>query len=443
MRRRVPPLAVPSLALAVGIGFGGAWLAGGPSPSRALIQIVPPNPAAGQSVVIHDASSRAANPSGGWWDFGDGDTSEATAPAHAWKEAGDYVVRLVSAEGVAEQSLSVSSRETLRLLSSHPFEISAEAIHPVTGLRCAGRASARTDRYGAFHFPAVTGATDAFAPDVTIQVREGRTSGRYEFRWSGKPGLEYTLVLREIATGLVTVHRQTSRGPSEGSDTATFPLARTTAEEIRADHPREVVGGLDRGDPRLLAPRGSTPTPSPTPIPGAPTVTPTRTRTPSLTPTATLTPTTTLTATATETPTITPTPTITLTPTITPTPGPLFLSLRVEQFHWNWCRVPYPCSPGVCPPDNLCGPEITLHVGQAYNLYVWNNDDPGIEPPPHGLSSVSALGIVGALVPAGGALPLQSFTPTTPGDFTFQCTNVCGSTPEHESMANGLIHVIP
>ena len=441
MRRRFHPIAVPVLALA--LAFGGAWLVGGPSPSRAAIQVVPSNPAAGQRIVVHDASPLAKTIPGSWWDFGDGESSEAPAPAHVWSDPGDYVVRLVSADGVAEARVHVSPPDTLRLIAAHPFEISAEAIDPDTGLRSVARASALTDRYGSFHFPEISGEANAFEPEIAILAREGKR-GAYEFFWTGKTRLEYTIVIREVATGRVAVHRKPEKDSADGADTVSFPLTRASARENDASNPRQVVSGLDRADPRQVF-RGATSTPttpSPTPIPGGPTYTPTRTRTATTTRTTTYTPTTTLTSTTTETPTITATPTLTLTPTITPTPGPLFLSLRVEQFHWNWCRDPYPCSPGVCP-NNLCGPEITLRVGQTYNLYVWNNDDPGIDPPPHGLSSVSALGIVGAEVPAGGALPLQSFTPSTAGDYTFQCTNVCGSTPEHESMANGMIHVVP
>jgi hypothetical protein len=82
-------------------------------------------------------------------------------------------------------------------------------------------------------------------------------------------------------------------------------------------------------------------------------------------------------------------------------------------------------------------------VGQAYNLYVWNNDNPTEDPIPHGLSSVGALGINGGEIPAGGSLYMPNIVPTEPGTYTFQCTNVCGSTPEHESMANGRIYVVP
>jgi hypothetical protein len=51
--------------------------------------------------------------------------------------------------------------------------------------------------------------------------------------------------------------------------------------------------------------------------------------------------------------------------------------------------------------------------------------------------------INGGEIPPGGALPLQTITFTVLEDHHFNCTNTCGSTPEHESMANGLIHVVP
>src|SRR5262245_39668713 len=149
-KRRFRSIALPLLALGLAAGGFGAWLARAAS-GPAVIETLPPNPAAGQAVVVRDASPRgsrageAAPFPGSWWDFGDGHSSESPAPVHVWEEAGEYVVRLVSPGGAAESSVVVSSADTLRLLGTHPFEVTLEVRDPRTGGKLDVRASAWTD----------------------------------------------------------------------------------------------------------------------------------------------------------------------------------------------------------------------------------------------------------------------------------------------------------
>ena len=159
---------------------------------------------------------------GAWWDFGDGQSSESPAPSHVWEAPGEYVVRLVSPEGTFESVVVVSSSDTLRLLAAHPFEISVEARDPGTGRRSAARASAWTDRYGSFAFPEITGDPDN--PEVTIKVLEAPEDGHYWFLWSGMTSFEYTVTIRELATGRVAVHRKEGPELAGGADTRSFPL---------------------------------------------------------------------------------------------------------------------------------------------------------------------------------------------------------------------------
>ena len=88
-------MAVPLLALV--LGGAGAWLARAAS-SPAAIEARPPNPVAGQTVLLRDTSPDAPDAApvpGAWWDFGDGHSSASGAPVHVWEAPGNYVVRLV------------------------------------------------------------------------------------------------------------------------------------------------------------------------------------------------------------------------------------------------------------------------------------------------------------------------------------------------------------
>jgi len=93
----------------------------------------------------------------------------------------------------------------------------------------------------------------------------------------------------------------------------------------------------------------------------------------------------------------------------------------------------------VCPTS--CGSQITLKVGQTYLIWPYNGDVEDV-PDEHGLSGVSAIGLVGGALPQGGSLSPQLITPMTPGDYGFNCTTFCGSAQGHDGMI-GMIHVVP
>lgn len=133
----------------------------------------------------------------------------------------------------------------------------------------------------------------------------------------------------------------------------------------------------------------------------------------------------------------------------TPTPtrgGPLVVTLRAITFQWDWCppadQGTYPCTPGVCPAGG-CGPvgsgEMTLHVGQTYQVLVYDGDLVDFTSE-HGFPGVSAIGLQGGLLPQGALLPPQTITPRTVGDYRFSCTNYCGV--NHDLMV-GTVHVVP
>jgi len=396
-------LAIPLLALAA------AWLARAAAGPTIAIQTDPPNPSAGQRVRL--GAIPGAGPD--WtWDFGDGASSSAAAPEHAWGEAGDYIVTLSSAGETTTASLSVAPAEVLRLDAAHPFEISVDALNPHDGHTYPSRAVAISDRFGWFSFPQVTGDPDN--PEVTVKLLEAKLDGHYWIFWSAMTSLEYTMTVRDTVTGQVQVYAKDSPEACGGWDTRSFPFVPT---------------------PTPSAPAGPSPTPTATPtLTGTPPfgTTHTPTRTPSRTTTRTFTPT------ITATPTVTATPTITSTPTITPTPTPPLIYLRARQWQWDWCPGITPCEP-VCPAPSGCGSEITLQVGHTYQVQVYNGDVPDVIES-HTLQTISSIGLQGGTMPQGGSLPLQTIVPMTAGDYSFNCTTYCGV--GHDDMT-GVVHVVP
>ena len=407
--------------------LAGAWLAAASPRPPFSIEVLPPNPVAGQTVRLLETSRGAAAGIAWLWDFGDGDSSEAAAPSHGWASPGTYTIRLTSRGTTVERDLVVSPEDTLRLNGTHPFEIQLTVFDPQTSAATVARAAARTDLYGGFRFSDAEDGGESL--DFTVQVADAGRGGSYGIYWTAMTPLPYVLTVRDVSTGHVEIYDERSGLAREGSDTTSFPAlpARSGAD---AESPsRQVVEGPERGQPRDVPPRGASKTPA------GPTATPTRTPTgPTRTPTHTHT------SAPTWTPTITPTPSITPTPTITPVPTPTFISLRATQWRWKWCPPPFSC-PTVCP--DPCGDnEITLHVGTTYQVFVYNGDgDDVLEP--HGLFPIDELGLTGGLIPQGGALPIQYITPDTPGDYNIKCSNtMCGPPDEHENMI-GAIHVVP
>jgi PKD repeat protein len=412
MRRRTLLWTIASGAIVL----SGAWLARGAAGPALSLEILPPNPTAGQTARLRDTSP-GVDAAGWFWDFGDGGSANTPAPQHSWAEPGPYTVRLLVEGSSAEKKIVVSPADTLRLNAAHPFEITVEA-YSRTGEAFPARAFAESDRFGWFSFPDITHDPDN--PEVTVKLLEAPLDGHYWIFWSGMTSLDYTLTARDVETGQVQSYAKQGVEACGGWDTRSFPFVPT--------------------------PAGPGTTPTPTSIPGTPATTPTpidaATRTPSRTPPATRT------ATSTFTPTLTgtPTPTPTVTPTPTP-PGPIQITLRAITFQWDFCPASdqgyLPCTPGICPAE--CGGsgsgEITLHAGNTYRLLIYDGDTAEFGSF-HQMPNIPALGIVGGSLPTGAALPAQTISITSGmiGDHPYNCTNVCGV--GHDDMV-GVIHVVP
>jgi len=372
-----------------------AFLARAASAPSVTFELDPPNPVAGQAVRLRDTSAAAA--SSWFWDFGDSGSSNAASPSHAWSEPGDYAVKLLAQGSTAEATVTVSPSTTLRLLSAHPFEIAVDAVDPASGDPSPAQAIAISDRFGWFSFPGLT--HDPGNPEVTVKVLEAPSFGHYWIFWSAMTSLEYTMTVRDVATGHVEVYKKEGPSPCGGWDTQSFEFVPT---------------------PTPPAP-GASPTPATPTVTNAPNATPTRTRTRTPSPTITVTP------------TSTPSPTITATPTITPTPTPAppaLIHLRARQWQWDFFSTDLGINGGN---------SITLRVGQTYQVDVYNGDTPDVTEV-HTLQSIGGIGLQGGSLPQGSSLPLQTIQPMNTGDFAFNCTSYCGQF--HDDML-GTVHVVP
>ncbi len=431
--------AVPLLALV-------AWLARAASERSPAIRVSPANPSAGQTVEVRDDSSDSSDPV--FWTFGDGESARTPVASHRWNEPGTYALELTGFGASGRIAVIVSPADTLRLNATHPFEVTAQADDPDTGRPSAGRAFAQGDRSGFFTFPDITG--DDENPEVEVKIVEAEWAGHYWVFWGSLTNLPFQLTVRDVATGQIRIYRKDSSAPDAGLDAGSFPFVPTPAP---GSGPSTQDGGLigERLPPQPAAPRnpggrmvdrgsGSAPTAVPT-SPNGPS--PTRTKTPTRGPTKT--------PTITPSPTITPTPTISLTPTITPTPGPGFIVLQVISWQWNFwfdpnggpCALvtPYaPCQP--VPRPNAPLTEITLQVGKTYTLWILNRDSSDVTQS-HEFNGVPALGLPDRIIPQGQNKGPFTFTPSTPGDYSFACKNTsCGTSDQHESMI-GVFHVVP
>ena len=394
-----------------------AWLARAAAAPTVTFELDPPNPVAGQAVRLRDTSPAAST---SWlWDFGDGASASTAAPSHAWNEAGTYTVRLDAQDASSEKTITVSAETALHLLAAHPFEISIDAKDPGDGSASPAQAIAISDRFGWFSFPGLT--NDPGNPEVTVKVLEAPTFGHYWIFWSAMTSLEYTMTVRDVATGQVQVYAKTGPDPCGGWDTESFPF-----------QPSPTPGG-----------NGATPTPAPptsTPAPNQ-TNSPTRTRTPTRTFTTTL----------------------TATPTVTPTPmpsGPTQITLRAISWQWDFCPSSdqgtpgLTCTMGTCPYEIGAGThgknEITLHEGCSYELTLYNGDPVGgDQTQPHKINGHPEIGLPATTLQLGQIMPPITITiPAGVPDVDFNCTN-SGCTPPggdpgatHEMML-GTIHVAP
>jgi PKD repeat protein len=195
--------ALAVVALSVWAAVNGPDPAGMDAPPSAAFSVNAVNPAANSPVGFTGGSPRDGD---SWfWDFGDGSTSNSPNPVHSYANPGGYPVTLTvtSSRGSATSSriLSVTASETLRLMNSHPFDITLTARDPRTGTTGTGQVVSQNDIYGTFSIPAITG--NAGNPEVIVKMVDASGIGQsYWVFYGALTDLTYTLSVREVATGM-------------------------------------------------------------------------------------------------------------------------------------------------------------------------------------------------------------------------------------------------
>ena len=311
-----------------------------------------PNPAINSVVQFADTST--GGPTAWAWDFGDGGTSAQQNPTHAYAAPGPFTVRLTSGNASGSNSatlaMTVTAETVLRLNAAHTFDLTLFARDPRTGNTGSGRVIGQNDVYGYFSIPTVSG--NAGNPEVIVKMVDATGIGQSYWVFYGcMTDLEYTLSVKENATGVVKTYSKDVGKPCGQFDTSGF-----------------------------------LPTPVPT---GAASPTPTRT----------------------------PTPTAS---------GPTIVNLTATEFQWDF---------------NGNGSNFVAKVGTTYELHIRDGDPPGFLA--HGFSGISALGLSGATLSAGGSFVTRTFTPNSSrvGSHPFACSETsCGI--GHDNML-GIIQVVP
>ncbi len=311
-----------------------------------------PNPAVNSVVQFSDTSAGA--PTSWAWDFGDGGTSTQQNPTHVYAAPGPFTVRLTagnaSGSNSAALAMTVTAETVLRLNAAHTFDLTLFARDPRTGNTGAGRVIGQNDVYGYFSIPAVSG--NAGNPEVIVKMVDATGIGQSYWVFYGcMTDLEYTLSVKENATGVVKTYSKDVGKPCGQFDTSGF---------------------------------------LPTQTPG-----------------------------------VSPTPTRTPTP---PASGPTIVNLTATQFQWDF---------------NGNGSTFVAKVGTTYELHIRDGDRPGSAA--HGFGGISALGLSGATLTAGGGFVTRTFTPTSSktGFHPFACNeSSCGTTRDHDNML-GIIQVVP
>ena len=171
------------------------------------------NPAASAPVEFIGGSMRDGETR--LWDFGDGTTSSSANPVHAYAFPGVYPVTLTvsSSRGSAQSSriLSVTESNVLRLIGSHPFDVTLTATDPRTGVTGQGQVISQNDIYGIFSIPDITG--NAGNPEVIVKMVDATGIGQnYWVFYGALTDLNYTLSVREVATGTTKTYNDARIG---------------------------------------------------------------------------------------------------------------------------------------------------------------------------------------------------------------------------------------
>lgn len=182
-----------------------------------------PNPAAGSYVSFTDTSS--GGPTSWAWDFGDGGASTQQNPTHVYSAPGSFTVRLTASNASGPSSatltITVTPATVLRLNAAHTFDLTLSARDPRTGNTGTGTVIGQNDVYGYFSIPAVSG--NAGNPEVIVKMVDATAIGQNYWVFYGcMTDLEYTLNVKENATGIVKTYSKDVGKPCGQFDTSGF-----------------------------------------------------------------------------------------------------------------------------------------------------------------------------------------------------------------------------
>ena len=211
-------LAIPILSILAAVS--GALAPAAPSASFSTST---PNPAAGSIVLFSDTSGGA--PTSWQWDFGDGTRATEQNPGHVYASAGSFTVRLTatnaSGSASATMDVTVTPETVLRLNAAHSFDLTLSARDPRTGNTGVGKVIGQNDVYGYFSLPTLSG--NAGNPEIIVKMVDATGIGQnYWVFYGSMTDLEFTLAVKENATGVVKNYVQDPAVPSGQFDTTGF-----------------------------------------------------------------------------------------------------------------------------------------------------------------------------------------------------------------------------
>ena len=187
------------------------------------------NPAVNSLVLFADTS--VGGPTAWSWDFGDGGVSSERNPTHVYRSEGVFTARLTasnpSGSASATLDITVTSAGVLRLNAAHSFDITLTARDQRTGATGSGIIIGQNDVYGYFSLPTLSG--NAGNPELIVKIVDASSIGQnYWVFYGAMTDLQYTLSIKENATGIVKAYSQDPARPSGQFDTSGFPTPTPT-----------------------------------------------------------------------------------------------------------------------------------------------------------------------------------------------------------------------
>jgi hypothetical protein len=126
-----------------------------------------------------------------------------------------------SGSASATVDLTVTPETILRLNAAHSFDLTLSARDPRTGNTGVGKVIGQNDVYGYFSLPTLSG--NAGNPEIIVKMVDATGIGQnYWVFYGSMTDLQFTLDVKENATGVVKHYVQDPANPSGQFDTTGF-----------------------------------------------------------------------------------------------------------------------------------------------------------------------------------------------------------------------------